>query len=378
MTGAGRRQGSALVLAVFALLALAALGHAALYLAGQEWAIAVAAARRLAARHAAETAAARTAAAWEWQRFRSLGVLEAAPADEGRLDGGVRYRAAVRRLARELYLIEAAGTPEESGGTVRVGRLLWALDPVARVAAFPAGLMTAGDVHILENAVVDGTRAALPPPGWTGPPCETFAAIIDSLYPAGTTAGLALGTEGAVTRGSGASLQGSPPILRLPDVPPPGLGPVDAAGLADLADRRVEGAVTPHPSVRDGGCDTGAAGNWGAPSDPRGPCGAYFPLVAGAGIVTVAGGEGQGILVVDGDLQLTGDARYAGILLVRGRLLLGERAALTGFAAAGTGVELRGEARAEASACAALRALSLNSALQHAFRIPQGNWIPLF
>lgn len=372
-----RESGVALAIVIFVLLALVGLGHTALYVASQEWLIARAAADRTGVRHAAEGAAALLAATWETRRYRWLGQLEAVPGASGRLENGFRYETWVRRVGRELYLIESTGFAEPAGVRVQVGRVVWALDPVARLAALPAALTSGGEVIIEDQAQVDGERVALPPPGWAGPPCDSLGAVIDSLYPTGQTAGLAVSAETAVAAPPG-GVQGAPSILKLGDIPAVALGPVDVERLVALAERRAAGSTFPSAVVAGETCDTRAPLNWGAPGDPLGPCGTYFPLVAGDGDLTLVGGEGQGVLVVDGDLEIRGDARYAGIVLVRGRLVLGDSAFITGFALADRGATLGGNARLEASACAALQALARSEDLQRAFRIPEGNWIPLF
>lgn len=371
-------RGIALVAVIFALLALVALGHTALYLARQEWLIADLAARRTGARHAAEAGAAILAATWDARRYRPLALLETAPPEEGELGGGLHYRARVRRLGTELFLVESTGIEALNRASVTVGHLLWALEPAARLAAFPAAVTARSDVRLAGGAVVDATRATLPPPGWTGAPCQPFTASADSLYPSGRLAALAVAPDAAVLTEGGTALYGTPPMLPVEDAPPPALGPLSGAFLATRAERYVNATVTPGPITVAGTCDLSAPANWGAPSDPLGPCGAYFPLVAGTGAVTMDGGEGQGVLVVDGDLEIRSAAYFAGIVLVRGRLALRDNAVLVGFAVAGGGVELGAGARAEASACAALRALSTSEALQRAFRLPQGGWIPLY
>jgi hypothetical protein len=47
-------------------------------------------------------------------------------------------------------------------------------------------------------------------------------------------------------------------------------------------------------------------------------CEGYFPIVHAGGSVELTGGRGQGILLVDGDLVVTGAFEWAGLIVVRG------------------------------------------------------------
>lgn len=78
------------------------------------------------------------------------------------------------------------------------------------------------------------------------------------------------------------------------------------------------------PAVVGGACDKTAAKNWGDPSrgSPAGPCESYFPIVHAKGSgyqLQLRGGSGQGILLVDGDLEISGDFTFYGPVIVRGK-----------------------------------------------------------
>lgn len=115
------------------------------------------------------------------------------------------------------------------------------------------------------------------------------------------------------------------------------LGPIS---LSELVQRSpaVPPTVRPAP-VRAGSACIAAPANWGAPTSPTHPC--FDRLVVGArtGDVEVLGGEGQGLLVVDGDATLT-STTFHGLLLATGAVRLagatrvvGRIVALGGFSA---------------------------------------------
>jgi hypothetical protein len=77
---------------------------------------------------------------------------------------------------------------------------------------------------------------------------------------------------------------------------------------------------TPAPSVTGSVCNTGVQTNWGdaGRASPAGPCETHFPIIHAKGDMHLTGGHGQGVLLVDGDLTLTGGFWFLGVVIVRG------------------------------------------------------------
>src|SRR5260370_32496138 len=70
-----------------------------------------------------------------------------------------------------------------------------------------------------------------------------------------------------------------------------------------------------------GACDQTVLTNWGDPLNPTAPCGGYFPIIHITGSATINGQEGQGILLVDGDLSVLGGFQFYGITIIQGSLI---------------------------------------------------------
>lgn len=86
-----------------------------------------------------------------------------------------------------------------------------------------------------------------------------------------------------------------------------------------------QASTAPAPTVSGGACNQSDMNNWGDPfrNTPAGPCESYFPIVyvAGTGGNThVTGGYGQGVLLIDGDLQVEGGFQWYGPVIIRGHL----------------------------------------------------------
>jgi hypothetical protein len=75
--------------------------------------------------------------------------------------------------------------------------------------------------------------------------------------------------------------------------------------------------VVPSPSATGDTClliET----NWGDPTSATAPCGERVPVVYAAGDLTIDGGTGQGVLLVDGRLLIAGPFTYSGQIVARG------------------------------------------------------------
>jgi hypothetical protein len=96
------------------------------------------------------------------------------------------------------------------------------------------------------------------------------------------------------------------------------LGGLSWDELVARADVHLEGdlSLSPAPVVVGDTCGDGAA-NWGDPANAASVCAARAPLVHARGDLTIQGGRGQGVLLVDGRLVIAGPFTYSGQIVVR-------------------------------------------------------------
>jgi hypothetical protein len=137
--------------------------------------------------------------------------------------------------------------------------------------------------------------------------------------------------------------------------------------------------ITVQPVYSSNRCMRADPLNWG---DPLGSadCGLHFPAVHVPGDLTVGGGVGQGVLMVDGDLTLGGGFVYHGLVLVGGRLeTTGLGAVVIGAVQIddrnGVGSTLNGPTVISHSRCAVGRALVPMGNLE---LLPERAWIQVF
>lgn len=333
------RDGFALVLSMLIVIALAVLSTGMLIVAAQEAGIASAAAAAARARTAAEAEVRRALSAWSTRRASALppgAALSTHPRPEAEL--------AIRRLDSTLFVVTARVTASfrlrqaEAGA----GALVRTLDPLRLQTRVSVAAAAADTSARLEGGSVSGLDAcALAPP------------LPGVLAPA---------VDGAAT------LDGDPPVT----IAPPPVDPLAGIPLRAIADVVPTGAAgSPRPAVEASVCAPGPW-NW-ATARPDHPCGTPA-LIHSEQDLTLRGGEGFGVLVVDGDLTITGDFVFHGLLHVRGRLLL-DGGSVTGAVRAGHLLLRQGQLRYDS--CALEQAFRA-PAFDRAFRPPGRWWVPVF
>jgi hypothetical protein len=242
---------------------------------------------------------------------------------------------------------------------------------------FLGALTTQGTTTINGNVTVNGNDAT--PASWAN--CTLGANVPGAAISPSTTATV----NGSVT------LNGNPPMLTTPAASDSNTyfsyGNSNYWALAATANL-VYGPGTLlngiNPIAAGGVCVTSAIpANWGEPNHvmPANPCESYFPIIHALGNLKVTGGRGQGILLVDGDLEIAGNFQFMGAVVVRGALkMTGTGNKIVGAVMAASvdvddNVALSGNTSVLYSSCALMAALSGN-AYPKAAR--QRGWVDVF
>jgi hypothetical protein len=239
---------------------------------------------------------------------------------------------------------------------------------------FLGAITTQGTTSIGGNVTINGNDAA--PASWT------------SCAPGANVAGAAISPTTAVNPNGSATLNGNPSVLTTPAAADTNTyfnyGNTNYASLADSADPWYPGGTHLNgiaPVTAGATCRKDPA-NWGEPNHtlPANPCETYFPIIHARGDLKVSNGRGQGILLVDGDLELASDFTFTGAVIVRRALKMSGGSKIVGAIMAATAsvdenVTLGGNTSILYSSCALLAALSAN-AFPKAAR--QRGWVDVF
>jgi hypothetical protein len=286
----------------------------------------------------------------------------------------------IRWLGDNIFFVRSDGRrsgPNGSRlGTRAVGQLIRLVEADLDVNA---GLTALGDIAIAGGAKVDGHDEL--PTGWVGkatdcPPEEDVTGV---LY-----------NNGTLKKSGNGNYDGEPA-----DSIDPSLNPTDMKkdfealkklATLVLANSNPPATVPVYTNTVPQRCDTSVDTNWGEPTPAvnTDPCFEYFPIIYHNGNLKLQGGRGQGILLVEGDLEATGGMVFYGPVFVTGTLSTtgnsGQGAKFYGGVIAGNVAlddtnKLAGGALVTYSSCAIRRALA-NSALPAP--LAERSWVQLY
>lgn len=378
-----RKNGFALPVAVFALVVVGVMVTGGFYVARQESRIGVASQKGTQAFYLAERGVSEILETWNSSTMGALDVQESLTRTRTTDEG--YYRVRVTKLSDWMYFLESQGTitqggPMTYGATRRVGTLAKIRTVDIRP---PAALTTVGSLTVGGSSRVVGQDSI--PPTWGG--------LCDPTRTADAPGILMDDTDGLSTAGVKYEINGSPAVAEDPTLTSDDLldfGDLAWEELVAMATIKLpDGAsvtITEPDSVLVGGnwvCNTANPVNWGDPYNPGAVCGNHFPVIHAQGSVRIQSNEaGQGILLVDGDLDLTGGYTFYGPVVVRGTVsttgvgghffggLIAANVALSTTA-------VLGDALVQYSSCSVTRALLNNAALAIARPLERRSWVDM-
>lgn len=225
--------------------------------------------------------------------------------------GGTTYK-----MGNNLFLIDVTGQDRSSaaGAIAAGGGARQRVGIIARLAPvdfnIKASLTTQGAVDVKGNAQVNGIDQN--PIGWGS--CD---------QPLQSQAGIRDKGSNVNTSGNG-TVTGTPPVINDPSLGDSSFTNFGGATFAQLAARAnitlPGGNYHTQPSFAGGACNKADLTNWGDGMNPASACGGYFPIIYINGSATLNGDQGQGILLVNGDLDVQGSYQFYGITIIQGDL----------------------------------------------------------
>ena len=379
-------RGMALAVAIFALVVVGALVAGAFFAGTQEQRVGENQRRVMTSFGVAEAGAQERMLVWDpvnqnrIKQYPESSVTIPTLAAPG---GTGSYNGTWYRMGPNIFLIDVTGQDARtnagqnavgSGARQRIGM-------IARIAPvefnIKASLTTMGGVAVGGTAEIDGNDQN--PTTWTScdPPGPPQAGVRDN----GGTVG---------TSGSG-EVNGNPPVVNDPTVNINTFTEFHGVNYAQLASRpgtlqHPGGNINTYPSFNaDGSCRTGLAdiNNWGDPHNPTSRCGNYFPIIHVNGNLIVNNQQGQGILLIDGDLTVNGSWDFYGIVIILGDLRTAGGGTSDAHFWGGVMArnadlstqQLNGHATLNYSSCSILAALQAQSMISP---MRQRGWVQLF
>jgi len=383
-------RGMALAVAIFALVIVGALVAGALFAGTQEQRVGESTRRLEQSFGVAELGVYDVVRTWDPVAYNQRGVYPTDSIDipNSRATGTTpshtgSYGGYVYRLNQNLYLIDVTGHDTVSGNASYGGggRARQRLGLLASIRTLEldvqASLTTAANDKVGGNARIDGTDHA--PPTWVG--CGALHAPL---------AGIRAGTGDTVSTSGNGTITGIPPVKidpTLGDSTFSKYGDVTYTQLAARATLTLPGQNFSNsigPVVTNGQCDLTVVTNWGDGVNPGQPCASYFPIIHLTGTSTINGVQGQGILLVDGDLNIQGGFQWFGITIIKGSLSTAGGGSTDAHFWGATMVQdsvhlgdntITGHANVNYSSCALLRALQATGVI---VPMRSRSWVQLF
>ena len=245
-----------------------------------------------------------------------LGLVAGGPATNlgtVSLGSGVDASRQLSRLTSSLFLIRSVGSRRNAGGTVlatrSAGSMIRLVTPKLQMRG---GLTAVGQITVTGNATVSGNDTT--PPGWqaSGVECPPEADKGGVVY------------NGTLTQSGSSEISGAPPKQLDPTMTPANmLGGTTFDQLKALRTltltSNVSGVGPSLTTAVPAECKTTVQSNWGAPLNSASPCFNYFPIIYHYGDLSISGsGAGQGILLVEGNLNIQGQVSFFGPVIATG------------------------------------------------------------
>ncbi len=293
------------------------------------------------------------------------------------VNGQLGATRSVSRLTSSVFLIRALGNRTDAGGNVlatrSAGSLVRMQMPDLQISA---GLTVLGDVVVTGNSNVSGNDQI--PPAWSsaGVSCPAVDTVTGVRY------------NGSLTQTGSSTITGQPPSYSDPTLDSTNIfGNSSFEQLKAMRTLTLTGNVSGLAAAVTGTpprCDTSVQSNWGAPTDPASPCFNYFPIIYHNGDLSISGtGVGQGILLVEGNLNAQGRIDFYGPVIVTGEVeIRGTGTSATkfygGVIAQDVSLDdsrLSGNATVNYSSCAIRRALQGSATIA---TLSERSWVQLY
>ena len=356
-----RREGLALPMVLGAITLIGTLIAGVMFLATQDYRVGANTLNEARAEEAAELGLNRLTTDWDQSKNTSMvtgDTLRMSYTDVG----GASVSVFVTRLPGPFFWAvseaQTRGNSLQYGSRRRYGGLFRLNTPAMTILG---AVTAAGNIKVSGNVNINGNDAN--PAGWscTGALTNMPGAVIT---PTATVT-----TSGSVV------VNGTPPSTTSTAAGDTNTyfnyGGPTYTSLAAMANITLPGATYTGmaPVAVAGVCTKTLTTNWGDPARPGGACATYLPIIHLTGDSKVTTGSGQGILLVDGDLTLSGNFSFTGIVVARGTVRAsGTGNTVTGVVMAaaidlGDAVTLSGGANVQYSSCAVQQALATTSPL---------------
>ncbi len=361
----GARRGTALVLVLVAMIVLTVLSTGAILGSMEELRLAHNGQMEQRALAVAEYGLNQQVA--NWTSARNQMANGAIDSSKVIVSAGDTASVSVMRLNSRSFQIVSVGRTKGGSGRLEAQRQVSMLVSIGTASIKSAATITSyGATDIKGSANITGVNTT--PPGWSGCTSSNDTLAI-SVNPSST-----LSVQKPSSQAVNGSSKADPNVGNLSTYNT--FGTETWNSLVAKANVTANGA-NPSPSGTSTTC-TMTSTNWGeslrSASYVAG-CTNYFPIVYASGSLSLNGGRGQGVLIVNGDLTINGTFAYDGLILVKGNLKANGTLDVFGAVMVQGTTDILGNANFSYSACAVSNAFA---GLSTPARTKQRSWAQMY
>jgi Tfp pilus assembly protein PilX len=349
-------RGMALAVAIFALVVVGALIAGAFFAGNLEQRTGRNTVYASEASDAAESGVSSVFANWD-VALNGLAVGDSLSESATSLGARINVTPKVVRLNNELFLVRSLGQRTDPAGRVLAQRTVAVVGRLVTVTTTAKAAVTVTKPVAFNGNAFEVIGNDSTPAGWAGCAAGANQAGIRSA----TTTGAA-GKDTTNLYGVPKQIANDPTVTSsmfnlLGDK---SFDELKAAANIVLPNTTPYNGAAPSTTGNPVKCNAGDQLNWGEPhrngAGYVAQCITYFPIIYGSGtqLKMAAGGRGQGLLLVEGDLEIAGGFEFTGLIIAKG-----------GIKISGNGNKITGALLAQDVALDDQNSISGNTTLQY-------------
>jgi hypothetical protein len=359
-------RGMALAVAIFALVVIGALVAGAFYASTLEQRTGRNSIYAAEAAQAAETGPMAVLANWNQYVNNNMAIGATTPIGTSPLGvgSGLTYTVNATRLNNNIFLLTSLGSKTDGAGNELARSTVATIARLSFVNANAKAAVTVTKPITFNGNAFQVTGYDSIPKGWDK---DSLGNADPNCSKGADQAGIRSATTTGANNGDLTKIDGAPDVVANdPTVNSDFFnifGDVTFDELKKNADIVITATTpqTPAPSLMAAApfrCNVSDMNNWGEPERTAGyvkACSTYFPIIyaSGSQLKMAGGARGQGLLLIEGDLEIVGGFEFSGLIVAKG-----------GIKIAGTGNKITGALLAQDVDLGDKNTISGNTTLQ--------------
>jgi hypothetical protein len=324
-------RGMALAVAIFALVVIGALVAGAFYASTLEQRTGRNSMYAAEAAQAAETGPMTVLSAWDQYALNNMGNGTTTSLGTTYMTGrtDMKYTVSATRLNGQLFLLTSLGSRVDGAGSELAQSTVATMARLSFVKATAKAAVTVTKPITFNGNAFQITGLDSMPKGWDK---DSLGNADPNCTKGPDQAGIRSATTTGANNGDLTKIDGAPDVIANDPTVTNDFFNIFGDVTFDELKRNADIVITattpqmPAPSLMAAApfrCNIGDWNNWGEPERTAGyvkACSTYFPIIysSGSQLKMSGGARGQGLLLIEGDLEITGNFEFSGLIVAKG------------------------------------------------------------